>query len=123
MQELSPVGIYGATGPFADEVNGAYIPIEERLNGKTVYSKLGDAAKCLYFATNKKWWVTYTVYAKEGELIGYAHTEEGLSHPTLAKQWNVFDGNSFQRQPVVSSVMVKLFNPFLHAVFFSRNNK
>ena len=101
-----PVEVSGATGPNADTVNGTYLPTEERLNGKTVYSKRGDDSKCLYFATDKKWMVALTAEAKAGKLIGFAYTEAGLSHPTLAKQWTVSDGKEWQPQPLKASVMV-----------------
>jgi hypothetical protein len=105
-QRRLPFEVNGATGPKATIVNGTYTPTEERLNGKTVYSKLGDDSKCLYFATDKTWIVTNTTAAKEGKLAGFAHTEAGLSHPTLAKQWNVFDGEAWQPQTLKASVMV-----------------
>ena len=101
-----PIEVSGATGPNADIVNGTYKPTEERLNDKTVYSKLGDDSKCLYFATDKKWWVALTADVKAGKLAGFAFTEAGLSHPTLAKQWTVWDGEEFQPQPLKASVMV-----------------
>ena len=104
-----PVEVSGATGPEADEVNGTYMYTEERLNGKTVYSKRGDDSKCLSFVTNKTWNIGLTADARAGELAGYASTEAGLSHPTLAKHWIVHDGNDWQSQPVVVSVMVCLF--------------
>jgi len=109
---LLPVEVSGATGPNADKVNGTYTATEERLNDKTVYSKLGDDSKCLYFATNKKWWVANTAVAKAGKVVGFAYTDEGLSHPTLAKQWTVWDGKTWQPQPLKASVMVSSFQFF-----------
>ena len=104
-----PIEVSGATGPNADDVNGTYMYTEERLNGKTVYSKLGDDSKCLFFATNTMWFVGLTAEARAGMLAGAAYTEEGLSHPTLAEQWTVDDGTDWQSQPVVASIMVSLF--------------
>ena len=96
-------------GPNADKVNGTFMYTAERHNGKTVYSKRGDDSKCLFFASNKKWYVGLTAEARGGKLAGFAYTETGLSHPTLAKQWRVWDGKAWQSQPVVASVMVSLF--------------
>ena len=101
-----PVELCGATGPKADLVNGTYTSTEERINGMIVYLKLGDASTCLYFAADKSWWVTYSENAKAGQMKGFAHTEIGLSHPTLAKKWEVRVGEEWQLQSVVASVMV-----------------
>jgi len=113
-QDLLPVEVSGATGPNADKVNGTYLSTEERLNNKTVYSKCGDDSKCLFFATNKKWMVALTANAKAGKLTGFAYTEEGLLHPTLAKQWTVGDGEGWQAQPLKAKAMV---SPFLVCSF------
>ena len=101
-----PIEVSGATGPHADKVNGTYMHTEERLNGKTVYSKRGDDSKCLFFATDKTWMSGLIESARAGELSGFAFTEEGLSHPTLAKQWKVWDGKAWQPQPLKATVMV-----------------
>ena len=107
-----PVEVSGATGPRADIVNGTYMFTEERLNGKTVYSKRGDDSMCLYFACDKSWCITLTESAKAGKIAGYALSDQVLSHPTLGKQWRVDDGKAWQPQPVVASVMVSLFSRF-----------
>ena len=82
---------------------------EERLNSKTVYSKRGDDSNCLSFATNDTWMIASTAEARAGKLACIAYTEEGLSHPTLAKQWTISNGKAWQSQPVKASVMVSLF--------------
>ena len=100
-------------GPYANYVNGTYMYTEERLNGKTVYSKRGDDSKCLFFANNNKWFVAIKDdKVKAGKPCGLAETEACLSHPTLAKQWTVWDGKAWQPQPVVASVMVSLFTVY-----------
>ena len=101
-----PIEVSGATGPEADKVNGTYLYTEERLNGKTVYSKRGDDSRCLFFATNNTWIIGFMADARAGKLAGVASTEEGLSHPTLGKKWTVGDGKAWQPQPVKASVMV-----------------
>ena len=98
-----PIEVSGATGPNADKVN---MYTEERLNGKTVYSKRGDDSKCIFFATDPKWYVGLTADARAGKTMGFAITESGLPHPTLAKQWTVGDGKAWQPQPLKASVMV-----------------
>ena len=102
-----PIEVSGATGPHADKVNGTYMHTEESLNGKTVYSKRGDDSKCLFFATDKRWYTAEKdEEVKAGKPAGFASTEEGLPHPTLAKKWEVFDGKAWQPQPLKASVMV-----------------
>ncbi len=103
-----PVELTGATGPNAELVIGTYTPTEERRNGKTMFTKLGDASKCLYLATDKRWWVSKTADVIAGTVRGFAHTGTDLSHPTLAKKWHVSVDGSLQLQSVVASVMVSL---------------
>jgi len=96
-------------GLNADTVNGTYLSTEERLNGMTVYSKLGSTHCFLIRCQDGKWAAGATSeQLKDNEIYaGIASTiEEGLSHPTLAKQWNVFDGEAFQPQTLKASVMV-----------------
>ena len=102
-----PIEVSDATGPHADKVNGTFMHTEERLNGKTVYSKRGDDSKCLFFATDKTWYAAVKDEGvKAGKPAGFASTEEGLPHPTLAKQWRVWDGKALQPQPLEATVMV-----------------
>ena len=103
----------GATGPYAKLVNGTFTSTKKRLNGMIVYSKLGDVFTCLYFATNKKWFVASMANAKAGNDRCYAQTEIGLSHPSLAKKWQIWNGEEWQQQPVVASVMVSVCVEFL----------
>lgn len=72
-----------------------------------VYSKLGDASMSLYLAPNKCWFISFmTAEIKAGTLAGFAFSEVGLPHPTLAKQWRVFDGKTWHSQPLVASLNV-----------------
>ena len=103
-----PIELSGAIGPKADTVNGTYTSTEEKLNGKTVYSKRGDDSKCLYFANDKRWWVANSADKKAEKIAGFAQTEAGLSHPTLAKAWRLIEGDEFQPQPVMALVMVSV---------------
>ncbi len=113
-QKLYPVKVSGATGPLAEFVNGTYTSTDKRLNGKTVYSKHGSTNYFLFRRKDLKW----AAGATSKELIdnddnaGVACTTElSLSHPRLAKTWDLFNGlklngEDWQSQPVVASIMV-----------------
>ncbi len=104
-----PVEVSVLSSPFAEHINGTYTCTEERLNDKTVYSKLGDASKCLFFASDQKWWVSArTADVKAGKPTGFAHTEPGLPHPTRAKKWRMWGGKSWNQQAIKASVIVSL---------------
>ena len=105
-----PVEISVIGGPFSDLINGIYTSTEERLNGKTVYCRLGDASKRLFFAADKWWISSMTAEVKAGEPAGFAHTEAGLPHPMLAKEWHIWSGNSWKQQSMKNSVIVSLCN-------------
>ena len=100
----------GATGLLANDINGTYTSTEESLNGKTVYSKLVDASKCMYFAANKRWCVSVmSAEVKAGKNAPlHAWTENGLPHPIIAKKWQVGDGWGPMLQPLVLSILVSL---------------
>ena len=105
-----PIEISDASGIYADIVNGTYTSTEERINSKTVYTKLGDDSLCLYFAADKFWWVALMSEAKAGNVTGFAFTEAGLPHPSMAKQWRLAgDSDSWQPQALVASVTASFF--------------
>ena len=96
----------GATGPNAS-INGTYSPTNEKTNGVPVYVKVGDPARCLYRATDGRWRAASVADKDANECGGSAHTVElGLAHPTLAKEWMVWDNKAWVQQPVEASVMV-----------------
>ena len=101
-----PVEVSGATGAAADLINGTYTSTEERLNGKIMYSKLGDASKCLYLATDKTWCVAQTEAVQAGKIASVAVTEVGLPHAMLATHWRVWDRKEWSPQPLMATVMV-----------------
>ena len=101
------VVLRGATGPNASYINGTYSPTNEKANGAPVYVKVGDPARCLYKVTNGRWFATTVSDKDANKCTGWACTVEvGLAHPTLAKQWVVWDGETWAQQPVEASVMV-----------------
>ena len=51
-QNILPIEVSGVTGFLADCINGTYTCTEERINGKTVYLKRGDASKCICVFVN-----------------------------------------------------------------------
>jgi len=111
-----PIEVSGATGPNADKVNGTYTSTEERLNDKTVYSKLGSTDSFLIRRQDCKWdaGATSEELKDNANNAGFATTEAGLSHPTLAKLWEVYEEEAWQPQPLTASVMVShfLIHPF-----------
>ena len=101
------VVLRGATGPKAGAINGTYSPTNEKANGVPVYVMVGNPARCLYRATDGKWYTTTVADKDANKCAGWAHTVEvGLAHPTLAKEWKVSDGKAWAKQPVEASVMV-----------------
>jgi len=50
-----PITVSRATGPRADLVNGTYTAIEKKLNGSTVYSKVGSNDCFLFRRQDGKW--------------------------------------------------------------------
>eukprot|EP00729_Bicosta_minor_P005141 gene5141-biopygen20803 len=94
--------ITGATGNYARFVNGAFSKTVAMQNGKSVYSKDGDADKCCYCSPNGQWYVTTTA-GKDANTNGgwVASIEEGLAAPHLAKTWEVVVNGAFVLQPAV----------------------
>ena len=89
-------------------MNGTYVLTAERLNGKPVYAKEGDADRWLYFATDKSWYVSPTASKEGNNPAGWGHTEVGLVHPAAAKEWTVVVDGQFVAQPVEVSIMVRV---------------
>ncbi len=106
-QTKRPIVLRGATGPNSALVNGTYVLTAERLNGKPVYAKKGDADRWLFFATDKRWFASDTVSKEGNKTVGSAYTEPGLAHPATAKTWQVWDGSKTAAQPVDVSIMVR----------------
>jgi len=79
-----PVMLRGATGPLASYVNGTYFPTNEKVNGKPVFGKIGGADRCLYYAKDGTWCVSAILRKCADRVVGWAHTDVGLAHPSLA---------------------------------------
>ncbi len=100
------VVLRGATGPYADLVNGTYAPTDEKVNGKTVYIMTGNTDRCLFMATSGVYFAASMTEKKENRLKGFAFTAEvGLAHPMLAKKWMVDGGEAWLEQPLSMSLV------------------
>ena len=106
LRDCLAVVLRGATGPNASDINGTYSPTNEA-NGAPVYVKVEDPARCLYKATNGSWYAATVAGKDANKCAGAAKTVEvGLAHPTLAKEWKLWDGKAWVQQPMEASVMV-----------------
>ena len=81
----------------------------ERLNGKPVYAKEGDADRWLFARKDGKWGAGASTdeLTENDENAGWAITETCLAHPAAAKAWKVWDGSKWVAQPVGISIMVR----------------
>ena len=103
MQDILPVEISGAL----DTVNGTYMSTDKKLNGRTVFSKLGSAECFIIRRKDRKWaaGATQDDIVDNARNAGLAHTVEAdLLHPALAKAWEVLDDKA--QQPIVASITV-----------------
>jgi hypothetical protein len=109
-RDCMAVVLRGATGSKARFVNGTYSPTNEKVNGKPVFLKARDPKRCLYMAKDDTWHAATVVSKDASDCVWLACTrEEGLAHPTLAKEWEVTDGpDSWNIQPVKTSMMVRV---------------
>ena len=94
--------IAGATGNNAHKVNGAFSKTGAMQNGKSVYSKDGDADAWCYYAPDGYWYVTDTEDKDANRDEGWAASNEiGLAAPQLAKAWAVDVNGAYVLQPAV----------------------
>ena len=102
--------LHGATGPNSAHVNGTYVLTAERLNGKPVYAKVGDADRWLFVRTDGKWraGATSKELTDNAESAGNASSEADLAHPAAAKAWQVWDDSKWNAQPVEVSILVRV---------------
>lgn len=90
------VTIVGATGYAADNINGTFVKLTEVQNGKSVYAKVGNKTRCLFYATDHKWTVT-TVATKDknGSSASAYSTTVHLASPELeTTAWRVTEKDS-----------------------------
>ena len=75
----------------------------ERLNGKPVYAKEGEADRWLFFRKDGKWCAGASSKDLEQNTAsaGFATSEAGLAHPAAAKAWKL------SAQPIEISIMVR----------------
>ena len=95
--------ISGATDGNAASINGFFEPTQEKgLNGRVLYSKRGDAGKCMEHFNGK--WQVKTVSSK-GKDVCYANVEGGCALAACtSRQWKVGDGKTFSDAPGVKMV-------------------
>lgn len=89
LKALQHVVVCGTTGILDKYINGSYLCTNEKVNGKPVFSMIGDPTKCLFMATDTKWYAAPVIRKDANERGGWAHTEAGLAHPALAQKWVV----------------------------------
>ena len=95
-----PVTIAGATGTNACTVNGTYVRSAEVVNGKRVYNKVGDTAKCLFYSKNKKWMVARTADKDQNKTTCWAMTmiTQHASPELEPRIWQVYNSSSWEEQ-------------------------
>ncbi len=119
------VVLRGATGIYASDINGTYMPTNHKTNGWPVFVKAEDGYKCLYRAMNGKWFAGCMAEKDEKSCGGWAYTEIGLAHPTLATEWMVIcEHDEWKRQPVGSSLTVsscdyRYYSSLCHSTLFA----
>eukprot|EP00729_Bicosta_minor_P008738 gene8738-biopygen15012 len=94
--------VAGATGDYANFVNGAFSKTDAMQNGKPVYNKKSDAYMWCYCGPDGLWIVTTTAAKDANTDAGLAaSTEVGLAAPQLAKAWRVVANDVHVLQPAV----------------------
>ena len=87
------VVLSGATGPASGNINGVFAPTGKDHNGKPLFQKVGDPDKWLCYDKDGNWGVTGTTNMEANNKRGWCYSvKTGLRHPTLATEWNVFNG-------------------------------
>ena len=94
------VVISGATGRWAESINGYFAASEEKsLDGRVVYGKCGDASMCIEHYGGK--WQITTV-SNKGTDGAFANVTGGCAlEACTSLVWRVHDGNSKIDQPSV----------------------
>ena len=96
------VTIAGATGKYADDINGIYKPTEELRANTTVYVKVDDGNICLeYCALFMSWRVKDTAH-KGKRAFCVVPAKKCLPEECPAGQWQVFDGTKWGTQQTVA---------------------
>ena len=101
----------GATGIYADDINGVYKPTLEFCDNATVYVKVGDGKMWLeYNASSKHWKVKSTVHTgKNGSLAFCAVPGKCLPEECPRGKWIVGDGTKWVPQHAVT-ISVRHYN-------------
>jgi hypothetical protein len=83
-------------------VNGVFVPVDEKQNSRPLYRKDGDPNVWLRICPNDKWMVSPNEDKVANNNNGWAESvNTGLSLPTDASVWNVWDGNVWVEQAAV----------------------
>jgi hypothetical protein len=93
-QDLRDVHVSGASGVFADFVNGVYEPTSERCCGMTVYHKRDDNDKWLEYSNKAHRW-TILDTAHRGQIWGWAFltTHRSIEKCSGLTGWKISDGS------------------------------
>ena len=103
-----PLAIVGATGKYADNINGKFLPVGV-FNGKPLFQKEGDLDKWLYFYIgddNRMFWlISATENKDQHSNFGWACSSETQeADPCQIETWKVFLGGSqLEEQPLTFS--------------------
>ena len=76
-----------------------FVPVDEKQNSRPLYRKDGDPNVWLRNNPNDKWMVSPNGDKVANNNVGWAHSvNKGLSLPTDASVWNVWDGKKWVEQ-------------------------
>jgi tetratricopeptide (TPR) repeat protein len=99
--DCTGIFIHGATGPYAPDINGVFIPVREKNeSGERIsYIKWGDDSMCIEHLSGF-WQVKRAI--NKGIDDSYAVvTGESALEDCVSQVWRVWDGNEFKDQPRV----------------------
>ena len=83
-------------------MNGVFVPVDEKQNSRPLYRKDGDPNLWLRKCPNDYWIVSTNEEKVANSNTGWAHSvNTGLSLPTDASVWNVWDGKKCVEQAAV----------------------
>ena len=102
-----PLNFYGAKGPNAPKINGAYHPTASVYNGKVLYRKVAAPDIWLRYVPSadsvKQCWVVSDTQSKDANNgVGWCRcVDKGLDSPLLAARWTILTDAGWELQPDV----------------------